>query len=107
VDATVVIEAMVVPALGSQFLQEILDHSLPPNSFGFVSIEIRCPACDIIMLTCDGLQRRDDAVADGCSLRSRGYIDLAETHQREMAERRHQAAFRQLDATCAGQPLRI
>src|SRR6267142_506257 len=63
VDTAVVIEAMVVPALGSQFLQEVLDHSLPPNAFGFVFTEIRCPACDIIMLTCDGLQRRDDATA--------------------------------------------
>ena len=55
VDTAVVIEAMVIPALGSQFLQEVLDHSLPPNSFGFVFIGIRCPACDIMMLTCDGL----------------------------------------------------
>jgi hypothetical protein len=32
VDAAVVVIAVVVPALGSQFLQKILDHSLPLNS---------------------------------------------------------------------------
>jgi hypothetical protein len=35
VDAAVVIIAMVVPALCSQFLQEVLDHFLPPHSLVF------------------------------------------------------------------------
>ena len=69
IDAAVVIITMVVPALGSQFLQEILDHSLPPNSFGLVFTGIRCPACDIMMLTCDWT--RGDAVTQQQPLRVR------------------------------------
>src|SRR5712672_561301 len=41
--------------------------------------------------------RRDDAT--GCRASSGGsYVNLAEADQREMAERRHQAAFHQFDA---------
>src|SRR5207249_4138394 len=61
IDAAVVVVAMVVPALGLQFLHEVLDHDSPPNSFGLMITGIRCPACDIIEMSYEALQRRTDA----------------------------------------------
>ncbi|MHC2594237.1 hypothetical protein ACVIG9_008293 [Bradyrhizobium ottawaense] len=61
VDAAVVIVAMVVPALDPQLLEIILDHALPQNAFGYGITGIRCRPCDIIILSCDDVQRRDDA----------------------------------------------
>src|SRR5882757_6804694 len=66
VDAAVVIVAMVVPALGSQFLQEILDHFFSPKSVVILFTGIRCPPCDIIIMTYKDVRRCDDA-RDGCA----------------------------------------
>src|SRR6476660_8072381 len=44
IDTAVVIVAMIVPALGSQFLQEILYHGSPPKCSGFClqGFDVRC-----------------------------------------------------------------
>src|ERR1700709_2463320 len=36
-----------------------------------------------------------------------GRLDFAETHQREMTERRNQAALGGVDTICSGEPLRV
>src|SRR3954464_7226646 len=55
------IVAMVVPALGSQFLHEVLDHDLPQSSLGLRIKGIRCTAYDIIKMSYEVSQRRGDA----------------------------------------------
>jgi hypothetical protein len=56
-----VIVAMVVPALDPQLLEIVLDHALPQMLSGSGFTGIRCRPCDIIILSCDDAQRRDDA----------------------------------------------
>jgi len=81
----------------------------PQNSLGLRTNVIRCPAYDIIKMSYEVLQRRDDAVIlfehdlrakrlafvarvmlrRNDSLRCLGDVDFPETHQREVTERRH------------------
>ena len=106
VDPAVVIITMVIPTLGTQFLQEILDHCSSPKFFRAEFTGIRCRPCDIMIMTYDLIQRRVDAELSR-SGDGRGRLGFAETHQREMAERRNQAALGEFDAISARQPLRI
>src|SRR5579872_7021991 len=116
VDPAVVIIAMVVPALNSQLLPEILDHGIPRRVIRVDVTGLRCLACDIIIMShsvtrthCHNLL--DLSATRGSNRqapnRSGGFDGLAKTNQREMAERRNQTALDQLDVLGGGKPARV
>jgi len=47
---------MVIPALGPQLLQKILDHLVSPRSFSILRTGTRCLPYDIIKMTHDKVE---------------------------------------------------